>query len=262
MSGQTSAWMPLYVGDYLGDTQRLTTEQHGAYLLLILDYWRNGPPPDDDVVLQQITKCSVGAWKKCRPAMARLFQVKDGAWHHKRIDAELAAAATNAERRSSKAKAAAVARWGQSPDDAPSNATSMPGALLGECPPPSPSPKKKNSEANASGGAAPPDPDLVDPEKLMFDQGIRLLAAGGVAEAKARTLLGKWKRDHGPPAVISALGTAQRQGAIDPVSFIEGIFNHGKRPGSHHDRPSGAIESRRLFREQHVVEDRPSDAAG
>lgn len=118
------------------------------------------------------------------------------------------------------------------------------------------------SEAEASGGAAPPVAALVDPEKLMFDQGIRLLAAGGVGEPKARTLLGKWKRDHGPPAVIAALGAAQREGAIDPVSFIEGVFNHGKRSGRHHDRPSGAIESRRLFREQHVVDDRPGDALG
>lgn len=59
--------MPLYVGDYLGDTQRLTTEQHGAYLLLILDYWRNGPAPDDDLVLQQITKLNKAGWKKTPP---------------------------------------------------------------------------------------------------------------------------------------------------------------------------------------------------
>lgn len=143
MSGPT-AWMPFYIADYLGDTQRLTTEQHGAYLLLMLDYWRSGPPPDDDAVLQQITKLERSAWKKHKPALARMFIVTDGAWHHKRIDRELANAATNAERRSIKAKAAAEARWGDAPsmpevcsEDAPS----MPEAMLAQCPSPSSSKK-------------------------------------------------------------------------------------------------------------------------
>lgn len=154
MSGSASAWFPFYVGDYLGDTQRLTTEQHGAYLLLMLDYWRAGPPPDDDEVLRQIAKQDAKVWKRTRSALARMFQVIDGEWHHKRIDAELKVAEENAERRSSKAKAAAEARWGHSSNNAPSNARGIPqvmpkqcpdSAMLGECPPPSPSPKKKNS---------------------------------------------------------------------------------------------------------------------
>ncbi len=271
MTRQSSAWMPLYVGDYLGDTQRLTTEQHGAYLLLILDYWRNGPAPDDDAVLQQITKLDARAWKKHRPAMQRLFQVTGGEWRHKRIDAELAQAEANAERRSSKAKAAAEARWAQSGDapsngrragkggtsgHATSNAPSMPEAMLGACPPQSPSPKK-SSVPDGTGADAP---SLPDPEKVMFDAGRKLLGADGMTSEAAGRLLGKWKRDHGAEAVITALGKAQREGAIDPKSFIEGCLRNGKSP--HHGRPSGPIESSRRFRERLELDAQRSDDLG
>lgn len=217
MSKQSSAWMPLYIGDYLGDTQRLTTEQHGAYLLLICDYWRNGPAPDDDTVLQQITKLDKASWKRHRAALSRLFQITEGEWRHKRIDRELSQAEENADRRTSKARAAAQARWG----DAKSNAPSMPQALPVECPPPSPSPKKEEEEVSEADASAQRHPEISpDPEKVMFDSGRKLLAEAGIGKAQQGSLLGKWKRDHGAAAVIVALGKAQREGAIDPVSFI------------------------------------------
>ena len=80
-------WMPLYVGDYLGDTGHLTTAQHGAYLLLMMHYWRKGELPDDDRQLSKITKLPLRTWCECRPTLQDFFH--DG-WKHKRIDAELA----------------------------------------------------------------------------------------------------------------------------------------------------------------------------
>jgi uncharacterized protein YdaU (DUF1376 family) len=79
-------WMPLYVGDYLGDTGHLTTAQHGAYLLLMMHYWRKGELPDDDRQLSKITKLPLRAWGECRPILQDFFH---SGWRHKRIDAEL-----------------------------------------------------------------------------------------------------------------------------------------------------------------------------
>jgi uncharacterized protein YdaU (DUF1376 family) len=79
-------WMPLYVGDYLGDTGHLTTAQHGAYLLLMMHYWRKGELPDNDRQLSKITKLPLKTWCEYRPTLQDFFH---SGWKHKRIDAEL-----------------------------------------------------------------------------------------------------------------------------------------------------------------------------
>lgn len=43
MSNQeVDIWMPVYIGDMLAKTTRMTTEQIGASFLVLMDYWRNG----------------------------------------------------------------------------------------------------------------------------------------------------------------------------------------------------------------------------
>jgi uncharacterized protein YdaU (DUF1376 family) len=80
-------WMPLYVGDYLGDTGHLTTAQHGAYLLLMMHYWRKCELPDDDRQLCKIAKLPLKTWCEYRATLQDFFY--EG-WKHKRINAELA----------------------------------------------------------------------------------------------------------------------------------------------------------------------------
>lgn len=80
-------WIPFHVGDYLGDTGHLSTTQHGAYLLLILHYWRTGGLPEDDTKLARIAKLSVKNWTEfIKPDLQPLFRPN---WRHKRIDEEL-----------------------------------------------------------------------------------------------------------------------------------------------------------------------------
>lgn len=74
-----------------------------------------------------------------------------------------------------------------------------------------------------------------DPAKVMFDSGVSLLTEAGVAECKARSLLGKWRKAHGEEAVIAAIGRASRESAINPVEFIEGRLRFQKRSSQPQD---------------------------
>jgi uncharacterized protein YdaU (DUF1376 family) len=83
-------WMPLYVADYLGDTMHLTGPEHGAYLLLLMHYWRNGPLPDDDRKLAHIARTEASLWKSIGPVIREFFTVNgDGTLHQKRMDWEV-----------------------------------------------------------------------------------------------------------------------------------------------------------------------------
>ena len=95
MTVKADIWMPLYIGDYLADTAYLTTEQHGAYLLLIMAYWRNGPPPDNDAILAGLTRLSPDAWSIARAVLEKYFVVKDGFLIRARIDREIEIAQKN-----------------------------------------------------------------------------------------------------------------------------------------------------------------------
>lgn len=85
---KADTWMPLYVAAYRKKTARLTCEQHGAYLLLIMDCWVDGPLPDDDVALAQVARLELREWKKMRPVIQRFFAVVDGRWLNERVEEE------------------------------------------------------------------------------------------------------------------------------------------------------------------------------
>jgi uncharacterized protein YdaU (DUF1376 family) len=137
---KTDIWMPVYIGDYLSATNRLTTEQHGAYLLLLMDYWKNGPIPDNNRTLAQITRMDVDAWSNARSILEAFFEVSDGHWKHGRVERELLKAEKRKEVASNRGKAGATARW--SKNNASSIAQALPETMLTDGSLPSPSPSK------------------------------------------------------------------------------------------------------------------------
>jgi hypothetical protein len=67
---------------------------------------------------------------------------------------------------------------------------------------------------------------INDPSKMVWGAGVSLLVSSGMAQAKARSMVGKWRKDHDDAALIVAMSAAQREGAIDPVAFIEKALQH------------------------------------
>src|SRR5690242_1841883 len=62
--------MPSFVTDYLGDTMHLTTEEHGAYLLLLFGMWaRGGAVPDNDGDNAAICRLSRRNWNLMKPRL-------------------------------------------------------------------------------------------------------------------------------------------------------------------------------------------------
>lgn len=107
-------YMQLYVADYLADTMHLNVDQHGAYLLLIMNYWQTGKPlPDNDQRLQCVCRTSAEHWQELRPALEEFFVIKDGYWFHNRLDKDL----EKVKSKSESARKAAEKRHKPAPDE-------------------------------------------------------------------------------------------------------------------------------------------------
>lgn len=111
MTEKPDIWLPLNVGDYLKDTMHLSRADHGAYLLLIMHYWmRQGPIPDDPEYIRSVTKCDVRTYTKMIRSIAPFFDIRDGYWHHRRVDRDIAEAAERKEKQRARTAAATKAR--------------------------------------------------------------------------------------------------------------------------------------------------------
>lgn len=97
--------MQLYVADYLGDTRHLTTEQHGAYLLLLMAMWRaNGTLPDEETRLARMVGLSVVKWRKIAADVMAFFVRADGLISQRRLTLELQKAVEKSAKRSEAGK--------------------------------------------------------------------------------------------------------------------------------------------------------------
>lgn len=149
MPAKHETWMPLYIADYLGDTMHLSTEQHGAYLLLLMAAWKcGGKLPSDDVQLAQIARMPIERWQTHAAAIVLPFFRHDGAIIvHDRVLRELSLAVAKTQQKSAAGAAGAAAKWQK---DGRRNGERMADAMRSQwrndAPSPSPSITSPNGE--------------------------------------------------------------------------------------------------------------------
>jgi uncharacterized protein YdaU (DUF1376 family) len=142
MGNPTNIWMPLYIGDYLAETQHLSAEQSGAYLHLLMHEWRVGPLPVDLDVLRRIARVEKDAWGNAWAMLENFFTRTEAGFTQPRLEIEKVKSKENRERFSNRGKAGAEKRWSK-PNVMHEHATSNAEAVLDGCPLPSPSSTKQ-----------------------------------------------------------------------------------------------------------------------
>ncbi|KQV31126.1 DUF1376 domain-containing protein [Rhizobium sp. Root1204] len=127
--------MPFWTDAYLADTQHLTTEEHGAYLLLLFQAWRSHDCSlaDDDDMLSRQAGVSMAKWKGMKSIVMAFWTLdkRRKRWVQKRLKIEREKASV----KKAKARDSAASRWkGKEKGDA--------NALRTQC---YPEPKPKHS---------------------------------------------------------------------------------------------------------------------
>lgn len=102
-------YMQLYIADYLADTMHLSAEEHGAYLLLMFNYWQTGKRIPKNR-LAKIARLTNERWADVEPSLQEFFCDNGEEWVHLRIEEDLASVREKLTKKSAAGKASVQAR--------------------------------------------------------------------------------------------------------------------------------------------------------
>jgi len=123
-------FLQLYVADYLADTMDLTTEQHGAYLLLLMTMWRHdGALPDEPRKLARIARVSPRRWPMIWGEISHFFYVEGDMIRNKRLERERQKAVSISKKRSASGVKGGEAKALKSKETSLASATDLPPCL-------------------------------------------------------------------------------------------------------------------------------------
>jgi uncharacterized protein YdaU (DUF1376 family) len=166
---KVDTWMPLLVDKYLGDTTHLTTEQHGAYMLLLMAMWkRDGQLSVADGQLAAITRLQPARWKVHRPVLMEFFTVTDEHLTQKRLSEELERAKRSTEAKAEAGAKGAAKRW-QRDGEGDGRAMAEPLTNRSRTDASIPTPKDAPSERKAKPSASSAQPTIPCPYQSIVD---------------------------------------------------------------------------------------------
>lgn len=112
-------YFPFYVRDFTADgkVEAMTTEQVGAYILLLSKAWHETPPcslPNDDTLLARWARVKPSAWMKMRSGVMVCWTLDEpsGRYFQKRLKAEYDRLLESRDRRSKAGRNGNAKRWG------------------------------------------------------------------------------------------------------------------------------------------------------
>jgi uncharacterized protein YdaU (DUF1376 family) len=209
MKGSPDKYMTLWIGDLQKSTTRLSAEQLGAYISLLMDYWVNGPLPAGDDELARVTKLPKRKWRSHRPVLREYFEERDGKWYQSRSDYERAKAQEYAVKRIEKARKAGNSRWEK---ERIVHAGSIASSMLGACSPPS----QPYIESKGAGSEKP-----RSIRKQVYDYGVDLLARADKSEDEARAVISTWLARYDDQRVLVSIFHALMDEAASPIGWVE-----------------------------------------
>lgn len=216
MSG--NPWHRRYHSDALAGMLSLTLEERGAYqTVLDLIYDRGGPIADNERLLAGYMNCSIRKWRTLRAALIEQGKLiaSEGTLTNPRAEKQLENDAKTARKLAENGAKGGRKKAENAKNANENNEGGLAGLDEGFSLPEARSQSIPLDKSN--GQHSPP----VDPVKVMFDSGVDLITSSGRSSGSARSWLAKARKDYGTEAVIVAIGRAKREGAIDPIPFME-----------------------------------------
>jgi uncharacterized protein YdaU (DUF1376 family) len=120
-------FMQLYVSDFIGDTLHLSTEQIGAYMLLLMAMWNaDGSLPNDDAKLARVVRMSVKKWRSISDDLLSFFVISDETIRHNRLTKELQKSTSKSQSRAAAGAKGGEAKALKDKDARVANATGLP----------------------------------------------------------------------------------------------------------------------------------------